>query len=556
MQLRPYQAEGKSLVRNSFYNGSNATVLRADTGAGKTVMFSDITHSALDNGTPTMVLCNRKELIEQADGKLKNFDLNATLINPSYKDRVSNLYVASIDTLRNRKLPDIGLLIIDEAHIRAFDEIALTYKHRGTKIIGATATPIRTGKRFFKESTPNDLFNLYPDYTGQMGNVYDDMVCPITISELINKNYLVPEITYGAEVDLEGVDIVNTSNGLEYNEKQLFNKFNKPKMYAGVVDKYLELTPGTKALVFNINVEHSIKQTAEFNLRGIPSAHLDGKTPKPIREKILKDFKYGIIKVLNNCSVLTTGYDEESIETIILNRATASLALYLQMCGRGGRICELIMKRYFNIIDMGSNVWKHGWWSDEREWSLDLKFVSKTIGVGVVKTCSNCKALIPASSTSCKHCKVIQEKKEQDKILIDAKFIKLDKETFKKPIEKMTVSELETYREQKEFSVAWIVRQLLFRSENDLKEYAALITPNKKAYSIAWAYKQIEMSNKNREETKSHIWEFIQTNPHITEDYLKDYAIKKLKANHSPQQIEFLIPKILQAAKDLVTINN
>ncbi|MFK5283892.1 helicase-related protein, partial [Lacticaseibacillus paracasei] len=75
------------------------------------------------------------------------------------------------------------------------------------------------------------------------------------------------------------------------------------------------------------------------------------------RKKILSRFKNGEFLVLNNCGILTTGYDEPTIEVIIVNRATMSLPLWLQMCGRGSRIFP--NKKNFMVLDFGKNHDRH-----------------------------------------------------------------------------------------------------------------------------------------------------------------------------------------------------
>lgn len=42
--------------------------------------------------------------------------------------------------------------------------------------------------------------------------------------------------------------------------------------------------------------------------------------------------------VLVNAKMLTTGFDAPNVFTVILNMATLSLSLYLQMLGRGSRL--------------------------------------------------------------------------------------------------------------------------------------------------------------------------------------------------------------------------
>ena len=117
----------------------------------------------------------------------------------------------------------------------------------------------------------------------------------------------------------------------------------------------------------------------------------------------------------------------------------------------------------------------------------------------------------------------------------------------------MTVPELEKYRELKEYAVGWIVRLLMMRGIEALKEYATL-----KNYSYSWVTKQLEIAQKPREEAKIQIIQFIKSNTHVTADTIKEYANKKLKQNHSADEIEIALPKILEIAKNykegLITI--
>lgn len=532
--LRPYQITGKAECSEAF-GKHQAVVLCMPTGSGKTVTFADITLDAITNGVPTMILCNRRELIDQAKDKLNSFGLYPTVIDPSYRNgTVSNLYLASVDTLRNRTLPDIGLLIVDEAHIRSFDEIVLIYKSRGTYIIGCTATPVRYGKKFLED---------FPEYTGHLGDIYTKIIEPITITELLKNEWLVPAVHYGAEVDLSQLK----KAGEEFSEKSLFETYNKPKMYADVIGKYNKLTPNTKAIVFNVNVEHSKRMNAEFNAAGIRSVHLDGKEDKKTRKRILKDYSLGVYQVLNNCGIATTGYDEPSIETVIINRAINSLSLFLQIPGRGSRLYP--GKYWFNVIDMGSNVARHGYWHDEREYSLDKKYVSKKLQPSIVITCENCEALIPSNSSSCPHCKQFQERAEarkaEEQELLDAEFVVLDN-IMKKPLGKMSVVELERYRTEKKYQVGWVVRQLIARGESALVEYQQM-----KNYAPAWVKMQLRQAQEIKQKSLDNIWTFMTDNTHLELSDIEQYALRKLKANHTPSEVMELMPKILEAKKNL-----
>src|SRR5690606_5807003 len=66
----------------------------------------------------------------------------------------------------------------------------------------------------------------------------------------------------------------------------------------------------------------------------------------------------GNIKTVYNVGVLTEGFDYPELDTVIIARPTASLALYMQMIGRGIRIA--IGKEKCAVVDMCGNVQKFG----------------------------------------------------------------------------------------------------------------------------------------------------------------------------------------------------
>jgi DNA repair protein RadD len=70
---------------------------------------------------------------------------------------------------------------------------------------------------------------------------------------------------------------------------------------------------------------------------GGKAAVVTGDTPANERERILRVFKGGGIKVVTNVGVLTTGFDFPELDTVVLARPTMSLALYYQMVGRAIR---------------------------------------------------------------------------------------------------------------------------------------------------------------------------------------------------------------------------
>lgn len=538
LNLRPYQTLAKQQFSKFFEEGGQAGILCMPTGAGKTVTFADMSLDAINSGATAMILCNRRELISQANAKLKLSGLHPVIIDPSYRDRYSNLYLASVDTLRNRKPPKLDFLIIDEAHNRTFDPFAKYYKEQGTYLVGATATPIRYGKKLIEGDE---------EYTGQLGDIYSKIIEPVTIQELLDQGYLVPSIHFQPVLELPELK----KQGEDFSDKSLHEAYNKPKMFADVVGKYLKHTPNTKAICFNVSVEVSQKVTQEFINAGVPAAHVDGTEDKRKREEIFAKFTAGEIMVLCNVGIATTGYDEPSIETVILNFATLSLSKYLQCCGRGSRLFD--GKHYFYIIDMGNNWSRHGYWEDDREYSLFRDFATKKMQPGIVIMCESCEALIPSKANHCPNCKASQEKaiekREAAKAaqLAEAEFVVADKTVKVKPLTKMSISELEEFRKAKEYSLQWMVNQLLPRGKSALQEYATM-----RNFSASWVPMQLKMAEDKKVKTLDVIWEYIQDNPHLSESDIESFAHRKLRSNHTSQEISILVPKILEAKRTLV----
>ena len=500
--LYNYQADAKKEISDLFQAGWMKIFLCSPTGSGKTVTFADICRDVVKNGYTVMIVVDRRELLDQANEKLLSYGLTPSLVSAGRSVRTGKKsYIATVQTLMKRKPPKVDLIIIDEAHKQIFDKVLRLEEYNETKVLGVSATPHRKGKM------------------NQLSSFYSHMVTTVSINELIHRGFLVPAISYGAKMDTSGIKV----SGRDFNLDSMYNAFNKQSLYAGVVDKYKKFANNTKAICFNINVEHSLKVVQAFRKEGISAVHLDGKTPKAKRKGILDSFSAGQFKVLCNCDVLTTGYDEWTIETVIVNRATKSLPLWLQMGGRGSRITPArfkgkpgyLQKEHFNLIDMGGNIASLGFWEQDREFSLSHK-TKDTVDPAPVKECpedkldfpprnddgndfvrprkKGCGALLHASAPSCKTCGYIFETNKKEPV--EAPFVQLENDEHL-PIElvgrawgSMNFEELEIVRKAKGYKPGWIVKHIIMREDLNLEDYAVY-----KGYKnpSAWVYKMKKM---------------------------------------------------------------
>lgn len=349
MNLRPYQTD---LIDRTYgaFEAHRRVMLQAPTGAGKTVLFADIIQREYRRGQRVLLLVHRKELLTQACGKLFRLGVPYGLIAAGYVPSPSQqVQIASVQTAVRRKLPyHFDLIITDEAHHALADSYRTIYnQYPDARLLGVTATPIRTNGQGF-----HDLF--------------DHLVHGPSVKSLIDDGYLVQPKVFAAPLreDLTKVKVT----GGDYNEKALAEMLDKGHIIGGIVDSWRKRAEGMKTVVFAINVEHSRHIVDQYKANGIPAAHVDGTTPSHERDQILGDFARGRYLILSNVGIVTEGFDVPAIECVQLVRPTKSLALYLQMVGRGLRPIE--GKDRALILDHANCVFEHGLPEDDRKWTL------------------------------------------------------------------------------------------------------------------------------------------------------------------------------------------
>ena len=259
-----------------------------------------------------------------------------------------------VETLNNRlnddklDISDVGLVIIDEAHYNSFTKLFKFFEK--SFILGVTATPLSSNKEL------------------PMKDNYDELITGETIENLIENEFLARAETYAYDMGLTSLEV--GSNG-DYTVKSSEDLYSSPAMLQKLIDAYKKHSAGKKTLIFNNGINTSISVYYAFREAGLPIMHLDNTATKKQRKQILQWFHETPDAILTSVSILTTGFDEPTIDTIILNRATKSLTLYYQMIGRGSRI--LNNKSTFTTIDLGNNLYRFGPWGADLDWQLIFK---------------------------------------------------------------------------------------------------------------------------------------------------------------------------------------
>jgi superfamily II DNA or RNA helicase len=443
MQLRPYQESAVQFARQALAK-EPACLIQQPTGAGKTVTFAAIIQLIRAKGKSVWVLVNRKELLKQASQTLTRSGILHEVYNADTKTLpVSPIVVASADTLTRRKqTPTADFAIIDECHLSGFDNLVELLKTAGTKPIGFTATPIRNTKG----KTLQDLYHVM-----QVGP---------TILELIEANYLNDCHSWGCKTDLSALTIKNGEYTIESQDQTFTSKATLQSVLVGMQRHSLGCN-----LVFTPSVASSIELCEFLNDNGFKARHMDGSMSNQERTEIDQQLRDGIIDTIVNCAVLTFGYDNPIINTIVVNRATTSLALWLQMCGRGSRLYE--GKDRFHVLDFGGNIVRHSHWQQEHDWQkwFSHRQTKKEDVIPTMVGCPECDYWYSVSLPACPECGFVKpepEVKEVTKVDKEVVYLAFGQQRLSKTyLAKMSIDELEAYRVSMGYHANWTAHLLV-----------------------------------------------------------------------------------------------
>jgi superfamily II DNA or RNA helicase len=509
--LRPYQAKMTDGITHYFRAGLKKLLVYGAMRSGKTIVFCYIAAGAKRKGKKVLVVTDRKVLFNQTNKSLVAFNLHPFYIKAGIKHPPKNndqIFMSTSIALENRlKKPEWrnalkpDIIIIDEAHRQSFNYIFNEPLFSDALILGFTGSPIRTGSQI------------------QLGDQYQQIVLGPNTKELEQLGYSVPLRVFDHPApDMSGV--AKDNNG-EYNNYETYKRFDSPTLYSGVVENWQKICPGVCTMVYCVNIAHAVKTTEAFQKAGIDARFITSKLtePKPpksdkpadwtkyrIKKEAFEYYQYGVTKwggdldewkngdypVLVNVDIFTFGFDHPPMLCVVLNRATASRALLLQMGLRGATPME--GKEVSYLLDFGGNVDRlaDGEYNKTFEWSLFHGKKEKGDGVPASKECPKCHALVLASARVCEWCgfQFPLSKEEQFVELVEKRFSSMNAREIDPG--KMSIKELEEYTRQKGYKKAWLWRQIFnHHGENELKKYA-----KEKGYHWSWAKRVVGMYSK------------------------------------------------------------
>lgn len=410
--LRPYQQQAATDIANAWMIGARNVACVLPTGAGKTVLFSDILARHVG---ASVAIAHRQELVGQISLSLARTGMRHRIVGPrniiknilqqqgdelgrTFYDPNAAVGVAGVDTLIRRTdaldhwLKQITLWVGDECHhfLRANKWGTATTLFPNARGLGVTATPERAdGKGLGKHAD----------------GVFDFLVVGPSMRELINGGYLADYRIFAPPSDLD-LSPVRTSADGDYNRDDLRGAVRKSHIVGDVVGHYLRIAPNRLGVTFATDVETATEISEQYRAAGVPAATVSAGTPDAERTALIRQFKSRHILQLVNVDLFGEGFDVPGIEVVSMARPTMSFAVYAQQFGRALR--PLTGKAHGIIIDHVGNVGRHGLPDRVRKWTLDARErgtrAQRDPDHIPVTTCTSCFRVYENLTATCPYC--------------------------------------------------------------------------------------------------------------------------------------------------------
>ena len=370
MKLRDYQQNAiHSVIEKIGRPGRKINpLIIAPTGAGKSLIIAGLV-AQLPN-LQILIITPRIKLLQQNAALIDGAGiLSGKLGNDTGQHH--RVICGTYQTLIKRHFERPQLIIVDEAHLVPEHDSQfsrLLDQYPGVQIVGLTATPFRKKQM------------IYEGDNRRWTKIFD-----IDMPTLIGAGYLVPPVSFKTLSAL-----INDTD----SDEDLITEILPELMFQ------LKKINRSKVLVFcknvnNVNLCHDElkKIMSDWTILKIHS-HMTVNDQNESYE-LFEQCQNGI---LINCSMLTTGVDLPSVDAIVILRRISSIALYVQIVGRGLRVSQ--NKTECAIFDYGYNS-RYGYIDNI---VLDKDFLKLGTSGIRTKTCDQCGAINNVNSKKCSYC--------------------------------------------------------------------------------------------------------------------------------------------------------
>ena len=164
----------------------------------------------------------------------------------------------------------------------------------------------------------------------------------------------------------------------DYQTKEMALVMDCEESIRSLYQAYRKFVNGKKGIVYAIDRNHARHITEYYQRQGVNCCWIEAKTPTAERDRLVQEYRDGLIDVVVNVDILSEGADFPEVEFIQLARPTLSLSKYLQQVGRGMRIAE--GKDKVVILDHVGMYQTFG--LPTEDWNWQLMFTGQMAGKG------------------------------------------------------------------------------------------------------------------------------------------------------------------------------
>jgi len=318
----------------------NHLLYGASTGYGKSVALWDLIQKDLSAGLKVLVLAPRRKLILQLENTLQMYKPHVMMGAIDRGDRSSGLVLSSLQTTNSR-------LKNDSLDYEGFDKIYWDEAHLGGNFPPAkNSVMARLYNKYWSSATWIGFTATPITANGYRLQGWDKTIYKYQTGKLIEMGYLADYI-YKAPATIDLSSLRTASNG----------EFVTDDIEDVVIDgtalksikKQWKLHDGKKkkCLIFAISIQHA--KLVQKRIK--TSLIIHSEMTEREQTKVLLDFEMAKSATLINVGILTTGYDDPSVDLLILARPIKSIRLAMQVWGRGLR---LYGDKVCTILDMCS----------------------------------------------------------------------------------------------------------------------------------------------------------------------------------------------------------
>lgn len=397
--LRPNQIDAADAIEDGYRAGLTRPLVNSCVGSGKSLVFAELARRAHARGERTIICAHTRELVEQNAAACRllmpgvHIGINAAALHErTWRAPVICAAIQSVYKYAHSFGPvqNVGT---DEAHLTPHSESGMYREfHRGfpgARFPGASGTVFRLAGGSLVEGE---------------GAPFEKVVYRYSILDGIRDGYLVPAFSVAADDKID-------SSKLRVSKGE-FTGASQDAQTIALMDNHIAqmVTHGAQRrawLCFEASTKSAKAMTARLNEWGVPTGLVLGETPGAERARTILDFKSGRLRCLVNVAALTTGFDVQEVDMLVMRRRTQSLGLYIQMTGRllrtiGGTIDRSVAagKSDGIVLDFAGNIDQHG----------PLDFIRPKENAPRLVSCEECGKRNSQAAARCWSCDALMTK--------------------------------------------------------------------------------------------------------------------------------------------------